>query len=69
MDKQEAVKKYHVNAIFVGSDWKGTDARNQCEKSSLRLDALKSILNIRIELVHQFREMGSIMGKAHSDRI
>lgn len=32
MDKLEAVKKYHVDAVFVGSDWKGTDAWNQYEK-------------------------------------
>lgn len=24
MDKLEAVKKYHIDAVFVGSDWKGT---------------------------------------------
>lgn len=32
MDKLEAVKKYHADAVFVGSDWKGTDAWNQYEK-------------------------------------
>ena len=32
MDKLEAVKKYGVDAVFVGSDWKGTDAWNQYEK-------------------------------------
>ena len=32
MDKLEAVKKYHVDAVFVGSDWKGTEAWNQYEK-------------------------------------
>lgn len=32
MDKLEAVKKYHVDAVFVGSDWKGTDAWIQYEK-------------------------------------
>lgn len=32
MDKLAAVKKYHVDAVFVGSDWKGTDAWNQYEK-------------------------------------
>lgn len=26
MDKLAAVKKYDVNAVFVGSDWKGTEA-------------------------------------------
>ena len=32
MDKLAAVKKYHVDAVFVGSDWKGTDAWNRYEK-------------------------------------
>lgn len=32
MDKLEAVKKYHVDAVFVGSDWKGTPAWNKYEK-------------------------------------
>lgn len=32
MDKQDAVRKYHVDAVFVGSDWKGTDAWNRYEK-------------------------------------
>ena len=32
MDKLEAVKKYGADAVFVGSDWKGTDAWNQYEK-------------------------------------
>lgn len=32
MDKLEAVKKYRVDAVFVGSDWKGTDAWNQYER-------------------------------------
>lgn len=31
MDKLAAVKKYHVDAVFVGSDWKGTDAWNRYE--------------------------------------
>ena len=26
MDKLDAVKRYNVDAVFVGSDWKGTDA-------------------------------------------
>lgn len=25
MDKLDAVKKYHADVVFVGSDWKGTD--------------------------------------------
>lgn len=32
MDKLRAVKKYHADAVFVGSDWKGTDAWNRYEK-------------------------------------
>lgn len=32
MDKLAAVRKYHADAVFVGSDWKGTDAWNQYEK-------------------------------------
>ncbi|HEL1996357.1 adenylyltransferase/cytidyltransferase family protein [Streptococcus suis] len=32
MDKLTAVEKYHVDAVFVGSDWKGTDAWSQYEK-------------------------------------
>lgn len=31
MDKLAAVKKHHADAVFVGSDWKGTDAWNQYE--------------------------------------
>ena len=32
MDKLSAVKLYSVDAVFVGSDWKGTDAWNKYEK-------------------------------------
>ena len=32
MDKLAAVKRYHADAVFVGSDWKGTDAWNRYEK-------------------------------------
>lgn len=32
MDKLNAVKKYGVDAVFVGSDWKGTDAWNNYER-------------------------------------
>ena len=32
MDKFATVKKYHVDAVFVGSDWKGTDSWNKYEK-------------------------------------
>lgn len=32
MDKLEAVRKYHADAVFVGSDWKGTVAWNKYEK-------------------------------------
>lgn len=29
MDKMEAWKKYHFNALFHGSDWKGSDMYNK----------------------------------------
>lgn len=32
MDKLAAVKKYNVDAVFVGSDWKDTPSWNQYEK-------------------------------------
>lgn len=32
MDKLAAVKKFHVDAVFVGSDWKGTPSWEQYEK-------------------------------------
>lgn len=32
MNKMEAWEKYRFNAMFVGSDWKGTDKWNQLEK-------------------------------------
>lgn len=32
MDKLAAVIKYHADAVFVGSDWKGTEAWNEYEK-------------------------------------
>ncbi|MGG6491832.1 UNVERIFIED_CONTAM: adenylyltransferase/cytidyltransferase family protein [Bacteroidetes bacterium 56_B9] len=32
MDKLSAVKKYHADAVFVGSDWKGTAAWNEYER-------------------------------------
>lgn len=32
MDKLSAVKKYGVDAVFVGSDWKGTTAWAQYER-------------------------------------
>lgn len=32
MDKLEAVLKYHADAVFVGSDWKNTEAWNKYEK-------------------------------------
>lgn len=37
MDKVNAVKKYHANAVFVGSDWKGTPAWNEYEKEFAEL--------------------------------
>lgn len=32
MDKLRVVKEIHADAVFVGSDWKGTEAWNQYEK-------------------------------------
>lgn len=32
MDKCKPVKEYGVDAVFVGSDWKGSDAWNRYEK-------------------------------------
>ena len=32
MDKIENVVKYHADAVFVGSDWQGTEAWNTYEK-------------------------------------
>ncbi len=32
MDKLKAVKAYHVNKVFVGSDWKGTPSWDEYEK-------------------------------------
>lgn len=32
MDKIRPVKEYGVNVVFVGSDWKGTDAWDRYEK-------------------------------------
>lgn len=31
MNKLDTVRKYHVDAVFVGSDWKGTDAWKKYE--------------------------------------
>ena len=32
MDKLEAVKLHNADAVFVGSDWQGTDSWNEYEK-------------------------------------
>lgn len=32
MDKLATVKKYNIDAVFVGSDWQGTPSWNQYEK-------------------------------------
>ena len=32
MDKLDPVKEYNVDVVFVGSDWRGTDAWKQYEK-------------------------------------
>lgn len=42
MDKMDAWKKYHFNAIFHGSDWKGSDMYNKIieEFSAVGVDVL-----------------------------
>lgn len=37
MDKLKAVKKYNVNKVFVGSDWKGTPSWDEYEKEFAKL--------------------------------
>ena len=37
MDKVKPVAEYGVDAVFVGSDWKGTEAWNQYEKEFAKL--------------------------------
>ncbi len=37
MDKLSAVKKYGADAVFVGSDWKGTPAWDEYEKEFERI--------------------------------
>lgn len=32
MDKLSAIKRYNADVVFVGSDWKGTDAWDEYEK-------------------------------------
>lgn len=38
MDKFEAVKKYNADIVFVGSDWKGTEAWNNYEKEFAKIN-------------------------------
>ncbi len=37
MDKYSAVQKLHADAVFVGSDWKGTASWNEYEKQFAEL--------------------------------
>ncbi|MBE6534670.1 MAG: glycerol-3-phosphate cytidylyltransferase [Ruminococcaceae bacterium] len=37
MDKLRAVKEYGIDAVFVGSDWKGTDSWNEYERQFAEL--------------------------------
>ena len=37
MDKTRIVEEIHANAVFVGSDWKGTDAWNKYEKEFAKI--------------------------------
>lgn len=36
MNKLDVVKKYGIDAVFVGTDWKGTEAWNKYEKQFKR---------------------------------
>lgn len=45
MDKFKAVKELHADAVFVGSDWKGTDAWNKYEKEFAELGCTVVYLN------------------------
>lgn len=45
MDKLKAVRKYNVDAVFVGSDWKGTDAWNKYEAEFKKEDCVVVYLN------------------------
>lgn len=38
MDKLSVVKKYDVDAVFVGADWKGTDSWNSYEKEFAKVN-------------------------------
>ena len=38
MNKTDAVKRYNIDVVFVGSDWKGTDAWNRYEKEFAEVD-------------------------------
>lgn len=38
MDKVSAVKELHASAVFVGSDWKGTEAWKRYEKEFASID-------------------------------
>ena len=38
MNKIDIIKKYKVDVVFVGSDWKGTDAWNKYEKEFKELN-------------------------------
>lgn len=37
MDKRKAVEAYHADAVFVGSDWKGTPAWERYEQELAQL--------------------------------
>lgn len=38
MDKIDVIKKFKVNVVFVGSDWKGTEAWNKYEEKFKKLN-------------------------------
>ena len=40
MDKVAAAKKYHADAVFVGSDWKGTESWNKYEEELAQIGCI-----------------------------
>lgn len=39
MNKIDVIKKYHVDVVFVGSDWQGTSSWNEYEKEFAKYGA------------------------------
>ena len=53
MEKVRSVKELGADVVFVGSDWKGTDAWNQYEKKSLPRWAVR-VVYLRSHRWYQF---------------